>query len=82
MARQYKPPFSKVSYNKDYPDGEEPTCDICGRAQDDSPNVFNYGAMSELDWNGETGNHKYCEEKNKGVQYAQNNPSASWNLPK
>lgn len=53
----YNPPFSKVSYNKDYPDGEEPTCDICGQAMDDSPS----GLTSGEDWNGETGNHISCE---------------------
>lgn len=35
----------------------EPTCDICGRGEHDSPNVMPY----EGDWNGETGNHRYCE---------------------
>jgi len=38
-----------------------PTCDICHRGMNDSPNVFDYGPATEDDWNGETGNHKYCE---------------------
>ena len=57
----YTPPFSPFSYNGDYPDGEEPTCDICGRAQDDSPNILPKMREFEADWNGETGNHALCE---------------------
>jgi hypothetical protein len=41
----------------------EPTCDICGRHMEDSPNIWrdSDGRMIETDWNGETGNHKTCE---------------------
>jgi len=59
----YQPPFSPYSYNGDYPDGEEPTCDICGRAMDDSPNIMPKMREFEADWNGETGNHLLCEAK-------------------
>ena len=40
---------------------DEPICDICGRGMTDSPNVMHYGPATEADWNGETGNHAYCE---------------------
>jgi hypothetical protein len=33
-----------------------PTCDICGKPEDHWP------AAGEYDWNGETGNHRSCEE--------------------
>jgi hypothetical protein len=35
----------------------EPTCDICARREDDSPNRLSI----EADWNPETGNHESCE---------------------
>jgi hypothetical protein len=36
-----------------------PTCDYCGRAQGDSPNVLRDDQPA--DWNPETGNHRTCE---------------------
>lgn len=36
-----------------------PTCDICDRAQGDSPNAT--PADQPSDWNGDTGNHLTCE---------------------
>jgi hypothetical protein len=47
------------NYPLDNEPGEvnEPKCDICGRAADDSPAGF-----ADADWNGETGNHETCEE--------------------
>jgi hypothetical protein len=47
-----------------YDDEPEPTCDICGRAQGDSPGQFApsvYARPYPEDWNGETGCHVYCE---------------------
>ena len=36
-----------------------PCCDICGRAEGDSPNVLRDDQPA--DWNPETGNHLTCE---------------------
>jgi hypothetical protein len=38
-----------------------PRCDICNRAEDDSPNVLPKMREFDADWNGETGNHVSCE---------------------
>jgi hypothetical protein len=38
-----------------------PRCDICGRAEGDSPNILPKMRPFEADWNGETGNHASCE---------------------
>lgn len=38
-----------------------PKCDICGRKQGDSP--WSSAADQPGDWNGETGNHRTCEDK-------------------
>ena len=51
---------SNITTLSEYSD--DPRCDICGRLEGDSPNVFDYGAATETDWNGNTGNHLYCEE--------------------
>jgi len=40
----------------------EPTCGICGRGEDDSPNILPKMRPFEADWNGDTGNHRLCEE--------------------
>ena len=42
-----------------------PVCDICGRAQGDSPNVLRDDQPA--DWNPETGNHRTCD-----------NPGQAW----
>lgn len=57
---------------QDYDGDAPPTCDICGRTMWDSPNVFDYGETTEVDWNGETGNHKYCEERDNNDTYDSN----------
>lgn len=38
-----------------------PTCDVCGRGEQDSPNILPKMRPVEADWNGETGNHRLCE---------------------
>ena len=43
-----------------YYDPETPCCDLCGRAQGDSP--WSLPLDQPADWNGETGNHAACEE--------------------
>lgn len=35
----------------------EPRCDLCGEPEDHEIGFFGY------DWNGETGNHLSCEQK-------------------
>jgi hypothetical protein len=45
----------------------EPTCDICGRGQYDSPNILPKMRQYEGDWDGETGNHLICEQ-NAGMK--------------
>lgn len=45
-----------------------PTCDICGQAEGNSPNMArSNGEQFEADWNGETGNHVTCETDPLGV---------------
>ena len=50
-----------------------PQCDICGRAQDDSPYIMPKMRAFEADWNPETGNHLTCEQfmnETKAIQKA------------
>lgn len=39
----------------EYAADDTPKCDLCGAPEDDEPGGFN-------DWNGDTGNHRSCEE--------------------
>ena len=45
---------------------QQPTCDVCGRAQGNSPNVLRDDQPG--DWNGETGNHLSCEALEKAQE--------------
>lgn len=47
-------------------DDIEPTCDICGEPQDCGRDLCE---MHADDWNGDTGNHLSCEQREQRESY-------------